>query len=120
MRLDLWLWSVRVYRSRSIAVTAIRSGHVTVNGLVAKPAREVHPDERIVARVGDRERILRVIGDPPSRIGAPLVPLYAEDLTPAPVPVSDASTVSAPVGFRPRGAGRPTKRDRRRIEDFLD
>lgn len=120
MRLDLWLWSVRLYRSRSIAVAAIRGGHVAVNGNPAKPARDVHPGDQVVARVGDRDRILRVIGHPSSRIGAPLVPLYAEDLTPPPPPPSDNPSEPAALGIRPRGAGRPTKRDRRRIEDFLN
>lgn len=119
MRLDVWLWSVRVFRSRSLAVEAIRSGRVAVGGLPAKPAREVHPGELITADNGTLRRTLKVVGCPPSRVGAARVPEFAEDLTP-PEERERARAESRPdPGQRPRGAGRPTKRDRRAIDSFL-
>jgi ribosome-associated heat shock protein Hsp15 len=120
MRLDLWLWAIRVYKTRTTAVTAIRAGHVQLNGTLPKPAREVHPADIIIAQVGDLTRTLRAKGAPKSRIGAPLVPEYAEDLTP-PQEYRKQKTDSAQVvGRRPRGSGRPTKRDRRQIEEIMD
>ncbi|MCW5558679.1 MAG: RNA-binding S4 domain-containing protein [Verrucomicrobiae bacterium] len=114
MRLDQWLWTVRLYRTRTLAATAVRTGQVTVNGEPVKPARAVHPDEIVTARTGSITRVYRVIGEPPSRVGAPRVPEFAEDQTPA-TPAREASI----PGQRPRGAGRPTKRDRRILNRFL-
>lgn len=119
MRLDLWLWSVRVYRTRSLAVAAIRAGHVTVNGAVPKPAREVHPGEIVVARVGEITRTLRAKGAPKSRVGAALVPEYADDLTPPAEHNRQRERDVHQVAARPPGSGRPTKRDRRRIDEWL-
>ncbi|MEO8352667.1 MAG: RNA-binding S4 domain-containing protein [Chthoniobacteraceae bacterium] len=121
MRLDQWLWAVRVYGTRAIAVQAIRGGHVKVNGQSAKPARPVRVGDEIAARTEAVHRKLRVLGTPPSRVGAPLVKQYAEDIAPPEpthprIPGGD----SPEMFFRPRGSGRPTKRDRRRLEDFSD
>jgi len=114
MRLDQWLWAVRLYRTRTLAATAVRTGQVTVNGEPVKAARVVHAGELIAARTGSTARVYRVIGAPPSRVSDPRVPEFAEDQTPAP-PAHEA-----PVsGERPRGAGRPTKRDRRVLNRFL-
>lgn len=118
MRLDLWLWAVRVFKTRSNAVAAIRGGLVQVNGLDTKPAREVHPGDLVVARVGPLTRTLRAKASPRSRVGAALVPDYADDLTPDSEYERVASQPGETVGFREKGMGRPTKRDRRRIEEF--
>ena len=64
MRLDQWLWAVRVFKTRTWAADAIKAGHVTVSGQSCKPAREVREGDRIVSRVGDLTRTLRVIGSP--------------------------------------------------------
>jgi ribosome-associated heat shock protein Hsp15 len=82
MRLDQWLWAVRVYKSRTLAPDAIKAGQVRVNGHEMKASHEVRAGEVVAARVGTLNRTLRVLGAPPSRIGAKLVPEYAEDLTP--------------------------------------
>lgn len=119
MRLDQWLWCVRVYKSRSVAVEAIRAGHVRIGDAVPKPAREVHPGETVSARVGDRVRILRALGAPRSRVAAKDVPAYAEDLTPAPDPAEKRMLEALPVPVRPRGAGRPTKRERRQLDEYF-
>jgi ribosome-associated heat shock protein Hsp15 len=116
MRLDQWLWAVRVYKTRSRAAEAIKAGHVRVNDLTAKPAREVRSGESIVAQIEHITRTLRVIDFPPSRVGAKLVPQFAEDLTPPEEYAKRREPNFIPVMLRPKGAGRPTKRDRRQIE----
>jgi ribosome-associated heat shock protein Hsp15 len=115
VRLDQWLWAVRLYRTRTLAAAAVKAGQVAVDGLSAKPARTVHPGERISARTGDITRIYRVLGEPPSRVGARHVPEFAEDLTP-PSELETRMGALMEQAYRPKGEGRPTKRDRRRIE----
>jgi ribosome-associated heat shock protein Hsp15 len=88
MRLDQWLWAVRVYKTRSLAAHVIRSGDVLVGEAPAKASHEVRMGEVIRAQTGTRVRVLRVLGIPPSRVGAKLVSEYAEEL-PAPEPRSE-------------------------------
>jgi ribosome-associated heat shock protein Hsp15 len=118
MRLDRWLWAVRVYKTRTSAADAIRGGHVKIGGEAVKPAREVRAGEIITARINHMTRTLRVIDAPPSRVGAKLVALYMEDLTPAEESARRREVNLLPPGFRAQGSGRPTKRDRRRIADL--
>ena len=120
MRLDQWLWAVRVFKTRTSAADAIKAGHVHVNDLPSKPAREVHAGETIVARTGIMTRIVRVIAAPPSRVGAKLVPQFAEDLTPPEEYARRPEPNLLPPMFRPKGAGRPTKRDRRETDRLSD
>lgn len=82
MRLDQWLWAIRVYKSRTLAADAIKAGRVRANGHEVKPSHEVRQGEVIAANIGPMQRTLRVIGTPDSRVGAKLVPDFAEDLTP--------------------------------------
>ncbi len=117
MRLDQWLWAVRVYKSRSLAVEAIKSGHARANGERTKPAREPKPGEIITARIGIMTRTLRYLDAPRSRVAAKLVPQFAEDLTP-PEEYAKRHEPDLLPGFRPRGAGRPTKRERRVLENL--
>ena len=121
MRLDQWLWAVRLYRTRTLAVSAIRGGHVKLNGASPKPANEVREGEVITARTGNVERVVRVRGFPTALVGAPRVAEFLDDLTPPPPPrdPSDPSTLPPPV-VRPRGLGRPTKRDRRALDRWRE
>ena len=118
MRLDQWLWAVRIYKTRTSAAEAIKGGHVKIADAVPKPAREVHPGEIVVARVNQMTRTVRVIGAPPSRVGAKLVPEFAEDLTPPEEYQRRREVNLLPPGFRAKGSGRPTKHDRRAIDDL--
>jgi ribosome-associated heat shock protein Hsp15 len=120
MRLDQWLWAVRVYKTRTLAAEAIRGGHVKINGEATKPARDVRPGETVVARVSQMIRTVRVIDAPPSRVGAKLVAQFAEDLTPPEEYQRRREANLLPPGFRPKGTGRPTKRDRRAFEQIED
>ncbi|MSU72669.1 MAG: RNA-binding S4 domain-containing protein [Opitutus sp.] len=119
-RLDKWLWAVRIFRSRSLATDACRAGSVTVNELPAKPGRDVHAGERVVVRLGLLQRTLRVVAVPRSRVGAKLVPEFCADLTP-PEELAKARERSVQQFLeREKGSGRPTKRDRRRLDRFFE
>lgn len=113
-RVDLWLWAVRIYRTRSAATAACRGGHVRVDGAPAKPATRVRVGSRIDAQVGDRARVLEVVRLIDKRVGAPVAADCLLDTSP-PLPLRDTI---APVFARPPGAGRPTKRDRRALDRF--
>jgi len=116
MRLDQWLWAVRIYKTRTLAGEAIRGGHVKIGGASTKPAHEVRSGEVITAGVNQMTRTLRVIGAPASRVGAKLVQQFAEDLTPPEEYARRREARLLPPGFRPKGAGRPTKRERRELD----
>ncbi len=120
VRLDQWLWAVRLYATRSLAVVAIREGRVSVDGAVPKPAREMQVGQQVQAKTGDLTRTYRVLGFPRSRIGAAVVPQFAEDLTPPEEFLRRRESAIKRVNARPRGAGRPTKRDRRDLERWRD
>lgn len=116
MRLDQWLWAIRIYKTRNLAAEAIKGGHVKIADEPTKPAREVRPGDVITARVNQMTRTVRVIGAPASRVGAKLVAQYAEDLTPPEEYARRREVNLLPPGFRAKGSGRPTKRDRRDID----
>jgi len=116
VRVDKWLWAVRVYKSRSMANDACSSNRVLVNGETAKPATKVDVGDTVEARRKDRTVVYRVVRPLEKRVGAALVPDAVEDLSP-PLPTKSTAE-EAVAGVRERGAGRPTKRDRRRIQDL--
>jgi len=113
LRIDKWLWAVRVYKTRSLATEACRAGHVKVGGKNVKAARTVRIEEVIVARAHEMTRTVKVLGLTGRRVGAKMVSQYMEDLTP-PEEYERLRVSKAPPGFvRLRGVGRPTKKDRR-------
>jgi ribosome-associated heat shock protein Hsp15 len=112
-RVDRWLWAVRLTKTRTDAATACRGGHVRVNGRPAKPATPVHPGDEVRARVHDITRIVEVARVIHRRVGAADAATCFVDRTPAPPPEA-----SVPVARRDRGAGRPTKRERRVLDQF--
>jgi ribosome-associated heat shock protein Hsp15 len=114
VRVDAWLWAVRLYKTRSAATAACRGGHVTVNGTAAKPATKVHAGDRVEARVAQRDRTLEVAQLIDKRVGAPAAAEAAIDHSP-PAPATESAQPSL---TRDRGTGRPTKRDRRAIDRF--
>lgn len=116
MRLDQWLWAVRLYKTRTLAAEAIKGGHVKLNGDACKPAREVKPGELVIARCGQITRTMKVLGAPDARVGAKLVPQFAEDLTPPEELTRARDPVFVTPSFRPKGSGRPTKRERRQLD----
>ncbi|MEU4731578.1 RNA-binding S4 domain-containing protein [Streptomyces sp. NPDC023588] len=112
VRVDAWIWSVRLTKTRSTAATACRAGHVKVNGERAKPAQPVRAGDEVRLFHAGRERIVVVKRPVSKRVGAPVAAeCLIDNSPPPPTPVE-----AAVVGIRDRGAGRPTKRERREIE----
>ncbi|MBF9070452.1 RNA-binding S4 domain-containing protein [Streptacidiphilus fuscans] len=111
VRVDAWIWSVRLAKTRSAAGAACRAGHVRVNGERAKPAQLVKPGDEVRLRQEGRERIVVVTRTISKRVGAPVAAECLIDKSPPPPP----REVLAAVPVRDRGAGRPTKRDRREM-----
>ena len=120
VRIDKWLWAVRVFKTRSLATTACRAGSVRVNDQRVKPSHLVKPDEIIIARNGEITRTVRVVALLDKRISAKEVGSFMDDLTPPEEFQRRREPDFRPVLLREKGAGRPTKRDRRKIDDFLD
>ena len=119
VRIDKWLWAVRLYKTRTVAADACRAGEVQVNGQSVKPSRDVHIGEIIKARTGHITRTVRVTGLIQQRVGATLARENVEDLTPPEEFAKPREADYSRGTVRPRGSGRPTKRDRRKIEqDF--
>lgn len=112
VRIDVWLFAVRLAKTRSAAAQACRAGHVYVNGVAAKPATPVAPGDRIEARLYQRQRIVDVARVINKRVGAAIAVTCYVDHSPAPPkPEHQAAFAS-----RDRGTGRPTKKDRREID----
>ncbi|WP_313663649.1 RNA-binding S4 domain-containing protein [Cellulosimicrobium cellulans] len=111
-RVDSWLWAVRVFKSRSQATAAVKAGHVRVNGERAKPATGVKVGDRVVVRGAPAERILVVEKVLVKRVSAPLAAQAVIDQSPPPPP----RELAVRVAVRERGAGRPTKRERRDLD----
>ena len=120
MRIDKYLWSVRYFKTRNIATTACKKGQVKVNGSVVKPAREVYPMDEIKVRKNQIDYQLTVLDIPPNRIGAKLVDVYRKDTTPKEAFEHNELLKHAKDHYRKKGTGRPTKKDRRDIDDYMD
>ena len=118
VRIDKYLWAIRVYKTRTEATDACKGGKVRVNGADTKPSKTVKVGDTIVARKGAVVYTYKVLQLIDKRQGAKLVPNYAENQTPA----EELAKLRAPVETfflkRDRGAGRPTKKDRRQMEDL--
>ncbi|MFD8998487.1 RNA-binding S4 domain-containing protein [Streptomyces sp. L500] len=114
VRIDAWIWSVRLAKTRSAAAAACRAGHVRLNDERAKPAQTVRPGDEVRVRQEGRERVVVVKRLIRKRVGAPVAVECYEDNSPPPPP----REAVAPAGVRDRGAGRPTKRDRREMEQL--
>lgn len=112
-RVDSWLWAIRIFKTRSAATAACRAGHVRVNDDRAKAAQPVHIGDQVRVRVAGTERILVTTRLVVKRVGAVVAAECFTDLTPAPPPRESAPAASA---LRDRGAGRPTKRERRDLD----
>jgi ribosome-associated heat shock protein Hsp15 len=119
LRVDKWLWAVRVYKTRTVAAEACRGGHVKIGGAAIKASREVHIGETIEARAGVVNRTVKVLGLIERRVGAAVVKTFMEDLTPPEEYEKARAAALQPVFYRSKGTGRPTKKDRRDIEKYL-
>lgn len=119
-RIDKWLWSVRVFKTRSVATEFCRKGRVTINDVPVKPSKEIHPNDIVHVRKPPVNFVFRVKGIPKSRLGAKLVPEYLENLTPPDELQKLDPSYQAFSIYRERGTGRPTKKERRSLDDFFD
>ncbi len=115
VRVDSWLWAVRAFKTRSAATAACRSGHVKVNGERAKAAQPVKVGDEVRIRVSGFDRILEVRETIVKRVGAAVAAEAFVDNSP-PLPTPEETAL---LPRRDRGAGRPTKRERREIEKLL-
>ncbi|WP_308468630.1 RNA-binding S4 domain-containing protein [Rathayibacter soli] len=111
-RVDSWCWGIRLFKTRSLATAACRAGHVKVNGERAKAAQPVHVGDEVRVRSAGFDRVVVVKRIVDKRVGASVAAECFTDLTPPPIP---RESVAAPP-IRNRGAGRPTKRERREFE----
>lgn len=118
VRIDKWLWAIRVYKTRALATEACKAGHVKVDGKAVKPARFVVVGDTVSATVGRIHRTIRAVVLIEKRIGAKLLDQYVEDLTPESEYEKLRNSGPAPVFNNSKGKGRPTKRDRRVYERF--
>jgi ribosome-associated heat shock protein Hsp15 len=116
VRVDSWIWSVRLVKTRSMGAAACKGGHVRVNGERVKPAHSVHVGDEVRLRHEGRERIVIVKQVIRKRVGPPVAAQCYVDNSPPPPP----REAVAPAGIRDRGTGRPTKRDRRDLERLRD
>jgi ribosome-associated heat shock protein Hsp15 len=114
-RLDKWLWAVRAFKTRSHAAEACRLGRVIIAAQTAKPARAVKVGDIIFVKQSDMTRSFKVLQPLDRRVGAALVKNYAEDLTPPSEYEKHRPPDFRPFAFRPKGAGRPTKKERRAL-----
>lgn len=120
MRIDKYLWCIRFFKTRNQAGTACKKGHVLVNGQQAKPSREILPMDMIRVRKDQINYEIKVLDIPESRVGAKWVSIYMEDQTPKEAFENMDLLKYSKDYYRKKGAGRPTKKDRRDLEDYID
>ena len=120
MRVDKFLWCVRYFKTRSLATNASKQGKVKIKGANVKPSREVFVTDIITIRKNQINYQIEVLGLPPSRVGAKLVELYIKDITPKEAFAKLELLKYSTEYYRKKGAGRPTKKDRRDIDDWID
>ncbi|MFO7851873.1 MAG: RNA-binding S4 domain-containing protein [Bacteroidota bacterium] len=119
-RIDKFLWSVRIYKTRSMATEACKKGRIIINDMQVKPARQVTIDEVIKVKKPPVLYTYRIKKIPPSRIAAKLVDDYIEDLTPAEEKIKLDIKQKTRATYRYKGSGRPTKKERRDFDKLMD
>ncbi len=117
-RIDKWLWSVRLFKTRSMATQACRAGKVKVEDQAVKPSREVQRGMIITIQSGPLQRSVKVLELLDKRIGAKLVSQYMEDLTPD-EEYQKLEIIKSQAGMRPYRKGRPTKKERRDLDQWF-
>jgi ribosome-associated heat shock protein Hsp15 len=120
MRIDKYLWTIRYFKTRNQASEACKKGQIKINGSNIKPSKEVFIGEKVIVRKNQISYELEVLDIPPSRVGAKLVDLYRKDITPKEAFANQELLKASKDYYRKKGTGRPTKKDRRNIEDYTD
>lgn len=119
VRLDKWLWAARIFKTRTLAAAACRAGHVKCEGIALKPAHDVRPGMLLTVQLREITRTLRVLGLLERRVGAAAARRFVEDLTPPEEYQKRRTPEPQPLLLRPKGAGRPTKKQRRQLRGLL-
>jgi len=120
MRIDKYLWCIRFFKTRNIATEACKKGHAKIHGDSIKASKTVFNGDKITVRKDQINYEIEVLDIPSSRVGAKLVDLYRKDITPPEVFEKLELLKYSKDYYRKKGAGRPTKKDRREIEDYTD
>ena len=118
MRVDKYLWCVRYYKTRNQASIACKKGHVRVNGDIVKPSKEVYATDKIELRKNQVNYQVTVLDIPKNRVGAKIVDIYRLDTTPKSAFETQELLKLAKDYYRKKGSGRPTKKDRRDLNDL--
>ncbi|ADY28237.1 RNA-binding S4 domain-containing protein [Cellulophaga geojensis KL-A] len=118
MRIDKYLWCTRYFKTRNIATEACKKGHIKVNDKVVKPSRDVFPMDKITVRKNQINYQFTILDVPPNRVGAKLVDMYRKDTTPKEAFEHSELLKYSKDYYRKKGTGRPTKKDRREIDDY--
>lgn len=118
MRIDQLLWYLRYYKSRSLATNACKKGHVRLKNQILKPSRDILPLDLVLVRKDQINYEFKVLDIPKSRVGAKIVDIYRQDLTKKNAFENKESQDLNKIINRSRGLGRPTKKDRREIDEF--
>ena len=120
MRLDKWLWAARIYKTRTLAADACKNNRITINGAAVKPSRSVKVGDEVGVKKSPITYTFRVLQAIEKRVGAKLLPEILENITaPEQYELLEMSRISGFID-RARGTGRPTKKDRRALDDFAD
>ncbi len=120
MRIDKYLWCTRYFKTRSLATEACKKGHIKIDLSKAKPSKEVFSNEKISIRKNQVNYQIVVLDIPKNRVGAKLVDLYRKDITPEEAFENRELLKYSKDYYRKKGTGRPTKKDRRDIEEYND
>lgn len=119
-RIDKWLWAARIYKTRTLASDACKNGRITINGALAKPSRTVKVGDQVGVKKSPITYSFRVLQTIEKRVGAKLLPEVFENVTPPEqYELLEMNRISGFVD-RARGTGRPTKKDRRVLDDFAE
>jgi ribosome-associated heat shock protein Hsp15 len=120
IRIDKWLWAVRLFKTRKLALEACQKGHVKIDGTAVKPSRRVRLNETAVIKTERVVRTIRVVALTNRRVGPKLIIDFYEDLTDPEEYERAKKTVAQRILMREKGSGRPTKKERREMGRFLD
>lgn len=118
MRVDKYLWCIRYFKTRNMVTECCKKNLITVNGMVAKPSKEVFAGDQITFRKDQIRHIIKVLDVPQNRVNAKLVDFYRKDETPPEAFIHLEMLKASKMHYRRSGEGRPTKKDRRDLNDF--
>ncbi len=120
VRIDKFLWAVRLFKTRGLATSACRMGRILINNGGVKPSRLIEGNEMLTVRKPPVTFIYKIKEPVENRVSAKLVANYLEDITPDTERIKIGISQSGPAGYREKGTGRPTKKERRLIDRLQD